>query len=39
VVSLPLILGAPAFVSLRRGLQDPERPELCDPLLRPQVAL
>jgi uncharacterized membrane protein YbhN (UPF0104 family) len=28
---LPLLLGAPAFVSLRKGLQDPERPDLCDP--------
>jgi uncharacterized protein (TIRG00374 family) len=28
---LPLVLGAPAFVALRRGLQDPERPDLCDP--------
>ena len=36
---LPLLLGAPAFVSLRRGLQDPERPDLCDPFLLRQVAL
>jgi uncharacterized membrane protein YbhN (UPF0104 family) len=36
---LPLVLGATAFVSLRRGLQDPARPDLCDPVLRPQVAL
>ena len=36
---LPLVLGAGAFVSLRRGLRDPERPDLCDPVLRPQVAL
>jgi hypothetical protein len=36
---LPLVLGAAAFVSLRRGLQDPERPHLCDPFLRRQVAL
>jgi uncharacterized protein (TIRG00374 family) len=36
---LPLVLGAAAFVSLRRGLQDPERPDLCDPFPRPQVAL
>jgi uncharacterized membrane protein YbhN (UPF0104 family) len=35
---LPLLLGGAAFVSLRRGLQDPERPDLCDPFLRPQVA-
>jgi uncharacterized membrane protein YbhN (UPF0104 family) len=26
---LPLIAGAIAFVSLRRGLNDPDRPELC----------
>jgi uncharacterized membrane protein YbhN (UPF0104 family) len=26
---LPLIIGAIAFVSLRRGLNDPERPDLC----------
>jgi len=26
---LPLILGAVAFLSLRRGLNDPDRPELC----------
>ncbi|MBN1528916.1 MAG: flippase-like domain-containing protein [Thermoleophilaceae bacterium] len=26
---LPLLLGAVAFISLRRGLNDPERPELC----------
>jgi uncharacterized membrane protein YbhN (UPF0104 family) len=36
---LPLVLGAAAFVSLRRGLQDPERPDLCEPVARPQVAL
>jgi uncharacterized membrane protein YbhN (UPF0104 family) len=36
---LPLVLGAAAFVSLRRGLQDPGRPDLCDPFLRRQVAL
>ena len=35
---LPLFLGATAFVSLRRGLQDPERLDLRDPCLRPQVA-
>jgi uncharacterized membrane protein YbhN (UPF0104 family) len=27
---LPLIVGAFAFVSLRRGLNQPERPELCN---------
>jgi uncharacterized membrane protein YbhN (UPF0104 family) len=26
---LPLLIGAIAFVSLRRGLNDPNRPELC----------
>jgi uncharacterized membrane protein YbhN (UPF0104 family) len=26
---LPLLLGAGAFISLRRGLNQPERPELC----------
>jgi uncharacterized membrane protein YbhN (UPF0104 family) len=26
---LPLIVGAIAFVSLRRGLNDPDRPDLC----------
>jgi uncharacterized membrane protein YbhN (UPF0104 family) len=27
---LPLIVGSVAFVSLRRGLNDPSRPDLCD---------
>jgi len=26
---LPLLLGAVAFISLRRALNDPDRPELC----------
>jgi uncharacterized membrane protein YbhN (UPF0104 family) len=26
---LPLIIGAAAFISLRRGLNDPDRPDLC----------
>ena len=26
---LPLIIGAAAFLSLRRGLNDPDRPDLC----------
>ena len=26
---LPLVIGAIAFISLRRGLNDPDRPELC----------
>jgi uncharacterized protein (TIRG00374 family) len=32
---LPLVLGAAAFTALRRGLNDPDRPDLCDPLGRP----
>jgi uncharacterized membrane protein YbhN (UPF0104 family) len=31
---VPLLVGAVAFNSLRRGLDDPERPDLCDPLGR-----
>src|SRR5213079_1563691 len=34
---LPLILGAPAFFSLRKGLNDPERPDICDPFARVAV--
>ncbi len=34
---LPLVLGGVAFASLRKGLEDPERPDLCDPLRRPVV--
>jgi uncharacterized membrane protein YbhN (UPF0104 family) len=30
---LPLILGGPAFASLRRGLQDPNRADLCSPFM------
>jgi hypothetical protein len=26
---LPLLVGTLAFISLRRGLNQPERPELC----------
>jgi uncharacterized membrane protein YbhN (UPF0104 family) len=26
---IPLIIGATAFISLRRGLNDPDRPDLC----------
>jgi uncharacterized protein (TIRG00374 family) len=26
---LPLLVGAVAFISLRRGLNDPDRPDLC----------
>jgi uncharacterized membrane protein YbhN (UPF0104 family) len=29
---VPLLLGAPAFLSLRKGLSDPERVDICDPL-------
>jgi uncharacterized membrane protein YbhN (UPF0104 family) len=32
---LPLLLGAVAFNRLRKGLDDPSRPDLCDPLRRP----
>jgi uncharacterized membrane protein YbhN (UPF0104 family) len=31
---LPLLLGSAAFAALRRGLNDPERPDLCDPFGR-----
>jgi uncharacterized membrane protein YbhN (UPF0104 family) len=31
---LPLVLGGVAFAALRRGLDDPERPDLCDPFGR-----
>jgi uncharacterized membrane protein YbhN (UPF0104 family) len=30
---LPLFLGGPAFLSLRKGLNDPTRPDICDPPL------
>jgi uncharacterized membrane protein YbhN (UPF0104 family) len=32
---LPLALGGVAFAKLRKGLEDPSRPDLCDPLRRP----
>jgi uncharacterized membrane protein YbhN (UPF0104 family) len=32
---LPLVLGGLAFAQLRRGLEDPARADLCDPLRRP----
>jgi uncharacterized membrane protein YbhN (UPF0104 family) len=32
---LPLVLGGAAFAALRRGLEDPARADLCDPLRRP----
>ena len=31
---VPLLLGAAAFTGLRKGLNDPDRPDLCDPLGR-----
>jgi len=31
---LPLLLGGVAFAGLQKGLNDPERPDLCDPLGR-----
>lgn len=31
---LPLLLGGAAFAKLRKGLDDPARPDLCDPLRR-----
>lgn len=34
---LPLLLGGAAFAALRRALDDPERPDLCDPLRRPAL--
>jgi uncharacterized membrane protein YbhN (UPF0104 family) len=35
---LPLLLGGYAFTKLRKGLDDPSRPDLCDPLRRPLPA-
>ena len=38
---IPLVLGAAAFAGLRKGLDNPNRPDLCDPLgrvTRPAVA-
>ena len=35
---LPLLLGGVAFAQLRKGLDDPSRPDLCDPLRRPLPA-
>ena len=29
---VPLLMGVPAFLSLRRGLDDPDRPDLCVPI-------
>jgi uncharacterized protein (TIRG00374 family) len=35
---LPLVVGTHAYVRLRRGLNDPSRPDLCDPLVLGQPA-
>jgi len=35
---LPLLVGGVAFTRLRKGLEDPSRPDLCDPLRRPLAA-
>ena len=34
---LPLVLGGTAFAALRNGLDDPDRPDLCDPYGRRTV--
>ena len=34
---LPLVLGGVAFAALRKGLDDPDRPDLCDPYGRRTV--
>jgi glycosyltransferase 2 family protein len=34
---VPLLMGVPAFVSLRRGLDDRRRPDLCLPLPSPST--
>lgn len=31
---LPLVAGGVAFVGLQRGLNDPDRPDLCEPMAR-----
>jgi uncharacterized membrane protein YbhN (UPF0104 family) len=36
---LPLLVGAVAFWSLRRALNDPDRPDLCNPVVRVRLAL
>jgi uncharacterized membrane protein YbhN (UPF0104 family) len=33
----PLVLGGPAFFALRKGLNDPDRPDICDPFARVAV--
>jgi uncharacterized membrane protein YbhN (UPF0104 family) len=35
---LPLLFGGAAFVSLRRGLNRPERPDLCAPVPAPRAS-
>jgi uncharacterized protein (TIRG00374 family) len=30
---IPLLLGCPAFLSLRKALSNPDRPDICDPLV------
>jgi uncharacterized protein (TIRG00374 family) len=35
---LPLLIGSVAFVSLRRGLNDPDRPDLCVSVRTPATA-
>jgi uncharacterized protein (TIRG00374 family) len=35
---LPLVVGTHAYTRLRRGLQDPNRPDLCDPSVLVQPA-
>jgi uncharacterized protein (TIRG00374 family) len=35
---IPLIMGVPAFISLRRGLDDERRPDLCLPVPAPAPA-
>jgi uncharacterized protein (TIRG00374 family) len=36
---LPLLVGAVAFISLRRGLNRPDRPDLCPAPPRPEVVV
>ena len=35
---IPLVMGVPAFISLRRGLDDERRPDLCLPVSTPAAA-
>jgi uncharacterized membrane protein YbhN (UPF0104 family) len=35
---LPLLLGGVAFASLRKGLNDPDRPDICNPFVVPSRA-